>query len=397
VKHRVRRALSSGLRFLAVLALLSACGGSSSTPPAVPTGLAATGALGVIHLSWTSGGPVVGHNIYRSTDNVTFVKRNGAKVGGTMYDDVIASPAGDGVFYYYRITAVDTGESGYSATVRAIHGTRLAAAYHPGFTIDNTALSPYVLEGRTAIDNGNFVIGFDTKLYLLDNAVLDVGKGYEVTVNGLLRVLAGSGATHATITSSPRVGAPLANGEGFSLTFFTPDDFNPVDNSGTLLRNTLLSNLKSSQAIRIQSCSPGIVNCKLAANDAIGTSYLDIETGAGPTIRNSSFDNMTLGVYGIPSTTLAIDHNIFSDSYYAISFWNMAGPGVSAGQIANNVFNGGNTAYLWNVTGAAVPLDNNFWSGAAAIPTITSGGFSTSTYSFFPVLYAAPSTAGPDW
>ncbi|HEX7518720.1 MAG TPA: hypothetical protein VF325_00445, partial [Candidatus Deferrimicrobium sp.] len=374
----------------------------SSTPPPPPTGLSATGGLGVIHISWNSGGPLVGHNIYRSTDNVTFTKRNGSPVGGMSYDDTIASPAGDGVPYYYRITAVDTMESRPSATVRAIHGTRLAAAYSDGFTSD-AAASPYVLEGTTVVDNGSFVIQGGDKLYLLDNAVLDVEQGIDVTVHGLLRVLAASGASHATITSH-RVAAPLALGEGFSITFYGADDFNPTDNSGTWLQNTLLSNLKSSQSILIQYCSPRIENCKAVSNirtgGSAGTSYLSIVAGGGPVIRNCSFDFMTLEVVGgNPSATaFAMDHSVFTNSYYAVSFWNLVGPGVSPGQIANNVFDGRKPAYLWNVTGANVPLVNNFWSGASAGPTtILTGGGSTATYSFIPTLLAAPPSAGPDW
>jgi hypothetical protein len=396
VKRSIQCALSAGLSLLPILAYLSACG-TTSKPPDLPTGLTATGALGVIHLSWKSGGPVVGHNIYRSIDNVTFVKRNGDRIGGTSYDDAIASPAGDGVFYFYRITAVDTEESDPSETVRVIHGTRLANAYSAGFASDPAA-SPYVLEGTTVVDGGDFVLQGGDKLYLLDNAVLDVEQGRDVTVNGLLRALAVSGASHATVTSH-RVSAPLGSGEGFSITFSTTDDFNPTDNSGTWVRNTLLSNLASGQAIRISNCSPRIENCKANSNDNTGASYLSIDPGAGPTIRNCSFDNMTLQVSGgVPSaTTLAMDNNLFTNSFYAVSFRNVVGPGVSSGQIANNVFDGRMTAHLDNVTGAAVPLENNFWSGASPVPTITSAGFSTATYSFYPVLYAAPTSAGPDW
>lgn len=339
---------------------------------------------------------MVAHNIYRSTDNVTFVKLTADPVGGTSYDDAIASPAGDGVFHYYRITAFDATESDPSATVRTVHGTRLAAAYRAGFTSDNT-VSPYVLEGTTVVDNGSFVLQGGDKLYLLDNAVLDVEQGNDVTVHGLLRVLAASGASHATITSH-RVPAPLAPGEGFSITFDGAVDFNPTDNSGTWLRNTLLSNLTSAQAIRVRKCSPRIENCKAVSNDNAGASYLSIEVGSGPILRNCSFDFMTLQVSGgDPSATFALDNNVFTNSYYAVSFWNLAGPGVSPGQIANNVFDGRKNAYLWNVTGANVPLRNNFWSGAFPVPTIVIGGTTNTTFDFSPTLPAAPPSAGPDW
>ena len=396
--RHARRAFSAGLSLLPILAFLSACDWLSITPPAPPTGLAATGALGVIRLSWASGGPVVGHNIYRSTDNVTFVKRNGDKVGGTSYNDNIASPEGDGVFYFYRITAVDAKESEPSVTVRAIHGTRLASVYHAGFAT-NADASPYVLEGTTVVDGGGLVLQGGDKLYLLDNAVLDVEQGNAVTVEGLLRVLAASGDSHATITSH-RLSVPLAPGEGFSIAFSGADDFNPTDNSGTWMRNTLLSNLRSSQAISISNCSPRIENCKAISNDNTGTSYLSIRSGAGPTIRNCSFDNMTLQVSdSAPSTSFSMGYNIFTNSFYSVGFWNLAGPGVNAGQIANNVFDGRKLAYLWDVTGATVPLDNNFWSGASPVPTVLRGGSTpvTVTYSFSPFLTAAPALAGPDW
>jgi len=395
MKRLFHRALSSAFSLLTILAFLSACGWLTDEPPAPPAGLSATGALGVIRLSWTNAGPVVGHNIYRSTDNVAFVKRNGEKVGGTSYDDAIDSPEGDGVFYFYRITAVGTKESDPSDTVRALHGTRLAASYNAGFASDAEA-SPYVLEGTTVVDGGDVVLRGGDKLYLLDNAVLDVEQGHDVTVNGLLRVLAASGASHATITSH-RVAAPLAPGEGFSITFDTPDAFNPTDNSGTWLRNTLLSNLMDNQAIIVRECSPRIENCKAISNDNTGASYLSLTSGGGPAIRDCSFDNMTLQVSdGDLFTTLTMENNRFTNSYYAVSFRNVIGPGVNPGQIANNMFDGRNPAYLWNVTGADVPLDNNFWSGAAGGPTIVSGGFSTVTYSFSPTLLEAPA-AGPDW
>ncbi len=397
MKRLVRRIM---LPCLPVLALLSACGWLSTDTPATPTGLSATGALGVIHLSWTDAGPVVGHNIYRSVDNVTFVKRNGDRIGGASYDDPVASPEGDGVFYYYRITAVDAKESDPSGTVRAMHGTRLEAAYAGGFASDDEDLSPYVLEGTTVVNGGGFVLRGGDKLYLLDNAVLDVEQGHDVTVHGLLRVLAASGASHATITSH-RVGSPLGPGEGFSITFDAADDFNPTDNTGTWIRNTLLSNVTSSQAIVIRDCSPRIENCKANSSDNTGASYLSIESGGGPVIRNCSFDNMTLQVSGgDPSaTTFAIENNVFTNSYYAVSFWNLAGPGVSPGQIANNVFEGRKMAYLWNVTGASVPLENNFWSGASPVPTVLRGGNTPAevTYVFFPYLTEAPASAGADW
>lgn len=398
MKRFLRHTTSSVFPLLPVLALLSGCGWLSVDPPAPPTGLTATGALRVIHLSWTTGGPVVGHNIYRSTDNVTFVKLNEDKVGGTTYDDVIDSPAGDGIFYYYRITAEDSKESEPSGTVRAIHGTRLAAAYVAGFASDNTA-SPYVLEGTTVVNGGGFLLHAGHKLYLLDNVVLDVEQGNDVTVEGLLRVLAASGESHATITSH-RVSAPLAPGEGFSITLDTPDDFNPTDNSGTWIRNTLLSNLAKGQAFRISNCSPRIENCKAASTDNTGASYLSIASGAGPILRNCSFDNMTLQVSdGDLFPTLAMENNIFTNSYYAVSFWNLVGPGVNSGQIANNVFDGRKMAYLWDVTGASVPVDNNFWSGASSVPTVLRGGNTpvTVTYTFDPVLPEAPPSAGPDW
>ncbi len=87
-------------------------------------------ALNHITLSWTAstGGALVGYHVYRSADGVTFTKLTTVPVATLAYDDPIASPAGDGVFYFYRVTAVSTLESNPSATVKQTHGERVTSS-----------------------------------------------------------------------------------------------------------------------------------------------------------------------------------------------------------------------------------------------------------------------------
>ncbi len=72
-----------------------------------PVVLEASGQLRQISLSWTESKNAVGYNVYRRTGSTgSFVKMTGTPLAKTVYADAIPSPAGDGVFYYYYITAI---------------------------------------------------------------------------------------------------------------------------------------------------------------------------------------------------------------------------------------------------------------------------------------------------
>jgi len=86
--------------------------------PALPTNLAATKSNGAAALTWTAPADAdkAGYNVYRSTDNATYTKINGALVTATTYAD---SGLTNGTLYYYKVTSVDTSanESAMTAAV----------------------------------------------------------------------------------------------------------------------------------------------------------------------------------------------------------------------------------------------------------------------------------------
>ncbi|MBK7513900.1 MAG: fibronectin type III domain-containing protein [Chloracidobacterium sp.] len=94
-----------------------------TTPPAAPTGLAATPGNTSVSLAWAanSEGDIAGYNVYRSTSPsvpLTSPINGGTPVVGTAYNDTGRT---NGQIYYYVITAVDTSanQSGASNEVNA--------------------------------------------------------------------------------------------------------------------------------------------------------------------------------------------------------------------------------------------------------------------------------------
>ncbi len=401
--------IKTGLAVLLVV-FLSACGGGGgggggATGPSVPTGLAATGSLGHIVLNWnaSTGGNLTGYNVYRSTDGTTFTKLNSAVVTATTYDDAVPSPANDGILYTYRVTAMGDAESAPSSTVRSMEGTRLAPQYAAGFTTV-AANSPYVAEGTVVVDGGNLVVDTGTKLYVLDNATIDLEQGDGTTVGefdvkGLLRVAA-SATAPATFTAHSTGGA-LTDGQGFILAFDGADSYIAGTGAGTLVQNTQIANLTHGNAITFGSSSPKLADLKVSSNQSTGGSYLVVLANAGPIIENCSFDKMVLSIQAdARSTTLKVDHNTFSGGYYSLAFFSLTNPGITSGQIAQNEFDGTKQAYLYMMTGTAnVPIGSNYWNGGTGSPPLPPELYTNCTisYDFTPALTAAPANAGPTW
>ncbi|MFC1976782.1 hypothetical protein ACFLWS_00720 [Chloroflexota bacterium] len=88
---------------------------TDTTPPAPPTGLAATAGDEEISLAWTSNNEtdLWGYNVYRGPTSGNYTQINGTMVLTNSYTD---TPLYGGGTYYYAVTAVDLGnnESGYS-------------------------------------------------------------------------------------------------------------------------------------------------------------------------------------------------------------------------------------------------------------------------------------------
>ncbi|HET8715261.1 MAG TPA: hypothetical protein VFM16_05520, partial [Holophagaceae bacterium] len=344
--------------------------------------------------------------LYRSADGTTWSQLNGAALTATAYDDAIPSPAGDGVVYTYRVTGLKgASESSPSATVRCLHGTRLPAASAAGFTTV-AADSPYVAEGTVTVNGGNLVVDTGTALYVADGATLDLEAGDGSTagrlwVKGLLRVAA-SPQTPATFTAH-KVGGALANNEGFAFWFDGAVSYDAGDGSGCLLQNATITNLASgnvSGGFDLIGCAPRLTNLKATANCSTGTSYLFIR-GTGAIIDHCDFSKVTASIEAEQrGSAFSLDHNRFRGGYYAISFVSLPDPGVDAGQIASNDFDGSQAAYLYNVAGSTdVPVGGNYWSGGAGTPPLPSEitGLTTVHFDFSTALSAAPAGVGPSW
>jgi hypothetical protein len=401
----MKNSIRSLLAFLMLSTVLAACGGDStpattaSVPPSTPTNLAATGSRGNIHLSWTaSTGDVSGYNIYRSTDGVTFAEVNIAPVTGTSYDDTIASPAGDGVFYYYKVTATGSDESAFSNMVKSIHGTRLSTNYPAGFTTI-AAASPYVAEGNVIVEGGDLTVATNTKLYVLDNITIDIVQGQAFTVNGLLRVLAAT-TTPATFTSHVAGGGALTGDQGFRLAIVNAVDYATGGNSGTLIQNTRLSNLQSGnaggQSVMISGCKPKLYNLHITAST---NSAALMAVTSGAVIQNCRLTNIYASIWNNQTSTgFQMDHNIFTTNVrdYVLEFITSTAPPITDGQIVNNTFDGPGQIDLSSLTGGGnIPLGNNYWpqglpttrlqNGADQIPVLT------------PALSSPAAGVGPTW
>jgi hypothetical protein len=367
----------------------------SAPAPSVPANLLATGSLGNIHLSWdaSTGANLAGYNIYKSTDGAVFSELNGAPITGTSYDDAIASPDGDGVFYYYRVTAAGDAESSPSDTVRSIHGNRLDSSLASGITTTSD-LSPYIVEGSVSSE-GSVNVAAGTKLYVLDNGSLDILQGNALVVNGLFRILSSTAAT-ATLTSHA-TGTALDANQGFKITINSCVDYGS-GGDGTLFQNAQILNLQSGASMEIDNCKPKFYNLYITANSDSTSSRISLQSSSGVVIQNCSITGLVPQISGDHRAAgLQMDHNIIAPGpyNYVLDFIAASAGPVDAGQIAYNVFDGSGLLDLSAQTGGTIPLGNNYWKQGE--PTIRYQNSSTSIVDFTPALDSAPADAGPTW
>lgn len=401
------------LPILMLPAFLACGGGGTSSAPAAPTGptrpsgLAAQGSLGHIQLTWSAGARDTGYNLYRSDDGSTWTKLNATALTTLDYDDAIASPAGDGIVYTYRVTGLKgSQESSPTAGVRCMHGTRLPSSIPAGFTT-TAAESPYVAEGVVTVDGGNLLVDAGTALYVADAAKLDLEAGDgsaagRLWVKGLLRVTATPQAPAAF--TAHKVGGTLANNEGFAFWFDGAVSFNPADGTGTLLQNATITNLANGSVyggFAFFNCAPKLFDLHATANASTGTSYLFFFGGSSGIVERCVFDQLTPSIQtDLRGTGFQLDHNRFRGGYYSLAFLSVPNQAVDAGQISANDFDGSHTAYLYNIGGSTdVPVGGNYWSGGAGSPPLPTEmtGLTTLHYDFSTALSAAPSGVGPTW
>jgi hypothetical protein len=376
-------------------------GSGPSQPPSVPTGLSAQGTLGEIELTWdaSTGGGLTGYNVYRSTDGANFTLLTATPVSGLAYQD---TDVDDGVYYSYRITAVGSGESDYSAIVRQMHGTRLLARYDSGCVLEAGALNPYVAEDSVVVAGGDLEIQSGASLYILDSAVVDIevepaGPSIDISVRGLLRVEA-SPAAPAKLTAHYTDGT-LPDGMGYALEFFDETiDYDPGDGSGTLIQNCYIENLEQGDgAFLVRSCSPRFYNCKISSNKVTGGSYFTIRETTALIVEHCYIYRVTLKIStNLFGTGALITKNTCRDAYYSIYFSGPAGPFVvDPGQIAYNDFDGTvHGLYLFQVEAGNIELGNNYWDGG--LPEIVPPDW-PGTIVVTPTLAEPPADCGPTW
>ncbi len=197
---------------LASTLLLPSCGGSGSTggggsqvtPPAAPTGLAATAGNQQVSLTWTASSGATSYNVGR-----------GATTGGpyttlssptaTSYTD---SAVTNGTAYYYVVAAVNSG--GTSANSSEVSATPSAPATMVNLTVDVLAnrhtISPYVYGGAfpqdapTITDSGLTVVrwggnGASTYNWQMGTTNADNDYYFEDFVFGALNNSADSNST----------------------------------------------------------------------------------------------------------------------------------------------------------------------------------------------------------
>lgn len=393
-----------------VLAFALACGGggggagttlSNGGPPSPPSGLASTGALGRISLSWTASPGATGYYVYRSAPGGASTRLNASPVAALAYDDLLASPAADGVLYTYQVTAAGaSGESAPSASTSNLHGTRVPSANPAGFTA-STVASPFVVEGTVTVDGGDVTIQAGAMLCLKPGGVLSLPDAATLRVQGTLRAL-GTASAPAVVNGHGFAANDPAR--GFGVVFDGATAYNAGTGQGCLLDHAQISGLALGNArLRILNSAPALRHCKLASNDPQGRTYLELMPGCGASITRCAFTGVVPTLNGdLRGQGFSLAQCAFSGGYYGIYVGPLNSPGLAAGQVTGNVLNGAKDAVLYFVTASSdVPLSGNFWAGGTGTPPLPAvnplGSTNTATLSLMPALTAAPSPAGPDW
>lgn len=169
-------------------------GDPDTTPPAAPTGLAATAGDGIVMLNWNDNGEgdLASYKVYRSTttgEPYTLVK---TIIGASAYDD---DGVANGTTYYYVVSAVDASdnESALSDEVSAtpVGGGEVAVSMHiEAILLSTVNTGQGKKQGKaevTVLDNlGNPVSGETvTGHFTVDFEGDDGDGGVSTDVNGV--------------------------------------------------------------------------------------------------------------------------------------------------------------------------------------------------------------------
>jgi endonuclease I/fibronectin type 3 domain-containing protein len=122
-----------------------------TTPPAAPTGLAATAGNAVVDLNWNDNSELdlAGYNVYRSTSSGgPYSKINGPLVTASDYSDTSVT---NGITYYYVVAAVDTSNN------ESADSNEASASPSAGVTLLLTFLADTSVPGVGTVANEDIV------------------------------------------------------------------------------------------------------------------------------------------------------------------------------------------------------------------------------------------------
>lgn len=262
------------------LMLMSFPGAVQADVPAAPTGLQAVSVTdgSRVMLTWAATGAGNSFNIYRSLDNISFVKVNRTPVTGTSYEDSGLTPA---TTYYYYLTAVNS-QMEESAPSEHVAVTTLA--------VDNTPpTTPTGLTG-SAVSYQQVTVSWHSstdvsgiKHYELWYRQGNTGSFSKIIVTG---------------TSYTHTG--LQPGATYQYYVVAVDNYNNASSAGTTITlQTLPDNVKPAAPASISATADSSVQISLtwsAGTDNVGVAGYNIYRKAGSsgfTKINSSVVNAT--------------------------------------------------------------------------------------------------------
>jgi endonuclease I len=207
-----------------------------ATPPAAPTGLAATSGDGQIDLTWNANGEadLAGYNLYRATvSGGPYTQLNGPLLAGTTFND---SGLTNGTEYFYVVTAVDTSANESTASAEASALPQVPNAV-------GVILSEVLYDVSSGDDGFEWVELYNGGAATLDLSTFCLGNGGTTYTTSLVQ-LSGTVASGATFV----VGGPTASATNANPVFDQVFNFNPdFQNSGTTGDGVALFNVPCAQ------------------------------------------------------------------------------------------------------------------------------------------------------
>lgn len=158
----LKNASSSGTEVIVDAFAYATGGEADSTPPAAPTGLAATAGNGSVTLDWADNteGDLASYNVYRSTTSGSYGTALATGITPSSYTD---STVTNGTTYYYVVTAVDTSSNESAASNEASATPTAPQTLYPGsYAVSQGTYSSGTLSSLTGNDNDYLVIASQT-------------------------------------------------------------------------------------------------------------------------------------------------------------------------------------------------------------------------------------------